>query len=184
MTENKEAPVRPPVAEIREVFVECETAMAKFGETKKQADHRAWKRKGSVLEVVCVGHMRNCLDYIEYLETIAPPPAQDAMREHPSLELCVQFSDDGQHIRKWSRLPFDGGTNFYSHPMPAATCNDGLQVALAEAIEALRPFARSYKWSKEADERNTDHAARPHDYVISDHFKDAAKVVAKHGEGR
>ena len=42
-----------------------------------------------------------------------PPQSQPV---YPSLELCVQFSDDGQHIRKWSRLPFDGGTNLYSHP--------------------------------------------------------------------
>lgn len=40
---------------------------------------------------------------------------------HPSLELCVQFSDDGQHIRKWSRIPFEGGECLYSHPAtPAA----------------------------------------------------------------
>ena len=32
----------------------------------------------------------------------------------------VEFSDDGQHIRKWSRLPFDGGECLYSHPAPRA----------------------------------------------------------------
>lgn len=36
----------------------------------------------------------------------------------PSLELCVQFSDDGQRIRKWSRLPFDGCERLYSHAAP------------------------------------------------------------------
>lgn len=37
---------------------------------------------------------------------------------HPSLEICVQWSDDGQHIRKWSRLPFESGQCLYSHPAP------------------------------------------------------------------
>ena len=51
-----------------------------------------------------------------------------AVDDYPSLELCVQFSEDGQHIRKWSRIPFDDGTCFYSHPasqsQPAATVQE------------------------------------------------------------
>ncbi|WP_157092809.1 hypothetical protein [Sphingomonas hankookensis] len=55
----------------------------------------------------------------------------------PSLELCVQFSDDGQHIRKWSRLPFDGGTCLYSHPA-SAPAGDG--VSLREALSQARQY--------------------------------------------
>lgn len=48
--------------------------------------------------------------------------------EYPSLEICIQFSDDGKHIRKWSRIPFDGGTNYYSHPAQEYICKCGQRV--------------------------------------------------------
>lgn len=57
-----------PIGAIRAAFTDCEQALAKAAETGKASDTRAWKRKGTVLEVVCVGHMRACLDYIERLE--------------------------------------------------------------------------------------------------------------------
>lgn len=54
----------------------------------------------------------------------------------PSLELCVQFSECGQHIRKWSRLPFDGGTDFYSCPVaPQPDPRDAEVKELREARE-------------------------------------------------
>lgn len=67
-TKDESSVVRPPIDVIRETFAECDALMARLDETKKQNDLRAWKRKGGVLEVVCVGHMRKCLDYIEHLE--------------------------------------------------------------------------------------------------------------------
>jgi len=70
--------IRPPTDEIRAVFAECEARQARFEETRKQADHRAWRRYGGVLEVTCVGHMRSCLDYIEALE------AERARSDSPS----------------------------------------------------------------------------------------------------
>lgn len=39
---------------------------------------------------------------------------------HPSLELCVQYSEDGKHIRKWSREPFEGGECLYAISPEAA----------------------------------------------------------------
>lgn len=56
---------------------------------------------------------------------------------YPSLELCVQFTDDGQHIRKWSRLPFDGGECLYSHPAPKAHPPAAEPVGLREAVEGI-----------------------------------------------
>ncbi|EPR09803.1 hypothetical protein M527_06655 [Sphingobium indicum IP26] len=65
-------------------------------------------------------------------------PADTAKSEelklaYPSLELCVQFSEDGRHIRKWSRLPFDGGTSLYSHPASPPPQNDAGVEGLTDA---------------------------------------------------
>lgn len=68
----------------------------------------------------------------------------------PSLELCVQFSDDGQHIRKWSRLPFDGCERLYSHPAATPLIEFAQKVADlagneldAHASPELRDMARA-----------------------------------------
>lgn len=50
------------------------------------------------------------------------------MSEAPTT-IYVQWSDDGQHIRKWSHEPFDGGTAF----VPADTNTD-----LRAEVEALK----------------------------------------------
>lgn len=40
--------------------------------------------------------------------------------------IYVQFSDDGEHIRRWSREPFDGGEAFA--PDRERICKCGLRV--------------------------------------------------------
>lgn len=49
--------------------------------------------------------------------------------QHPSLEICIQFSEDGKHIRKWSRFPFEGGECLYSHPKLIAAGEDQVERA-------------------------------------------------------
>ena len=68
-----------------------------------------------------------------------PAPSEPVAFEkmHPSLEMCVQWSEDGQHIRKWSRLPFDGGECLYSHPVEPAPSEDRLREALDKACNTL-----------------------------------------------
>lgn len=57
---------------------------------------------------------------------------------YQSLELCVQFSECGQHICKWSRLPFDGGTDFYSClATPQLDPRDAVVKELQEALDDL-----------------------------------------------
>lgn len=54
----------------------------------------------------------------DMLERLSPTEATEPRveRVHPSLEICIQFDETGQHIRKWSRVPFVGGECLYSHP--------------------------------------------------------------------
>lgn len=57
---------------------------------------------------------------------------------HPSLELCVQYSEDGKHIRKWSREPFEGGECLYAiSPEAAARYRTDAVQPLVEALEKI-----------------------------------------------
>lgn len=47
--------------------------------------------------------------------------------------IYVQWSDDGQHIRKWSRGPFEGAVMFHQSETGAALTSDGGR----EAIKAI-----------------------------------------------
>lgn len=71
------------------------------------------------------------------LYATTPPSSGDAVAfamMHPSLELCVQFSEDGKHIRKWSRLPFQGGECLYSHPTSGDAVREA-QFKLGDFVE-------------------------------------------------
>jgi hypothetical protein len=61
----------------------------------------------------------------------------------PSLELCVQFSDNGQHIRKWSRFPFEGGECLYSHPAPKVASDTA--PGMREVEDIIRTLANSWE---------------------------------------
>lgn len=66
---------------------------------------------------------------------------------HPSLELCVQYSEDGKHIRKWSREPFEGGECLYAiSPEAAARHRTEVVKPLVEALKAARPFVDPYTY--------------------------------------
>lgn len=82
----------------------------------------------------------------EVLPATTPPSSGDAVAfamMHPSLELCVQFSDDGKHIRKWSRVPFEGGECLYSHPASDNAVREALDAA-KKAEDAMREMFRYF----------------------------------------
>ena len=88
-------------------------------------------------------------------------------RKHPSLELCVQFSDDGQHIRKWSRLPFDGGTNLYSHPTTQPESVEAAVERVTYAIILGSSGERAADHAKEFQTANWEDARRSAIAVIN-----------------
>lgn len=64
------------------------------------------------------------------------------MSEAPTT-IYVQWSDDGQHIRKWSHEPFDGGTAF----VPADTIT-ALRAEVERLREALEFYADKEAWNQ------------------------------------
>lgn len=48
--------------------------------------------------------------------------------EYPKLEIFIQFSDCGQHIRRWSRFAFDGATAYHTEPVREYVCLCGKRV--------------------------------------------------------
>lgn len=80
----------------------------------------AWDRLGThVLPVASMAHVfalvRGAIAKIE--------PAD------PTPTIYMQFSDDGQHIRKWSLEPFEAGTRYTPAFVPSWDNPDGPQAA-------------------------------------------------------
>jgi hypothetical protein len=59
------------------------------------------------------------------------------------LEICIQFDETGQHIRKWSRVPFVGGECLYAHPAALSSSISNAPTDSGEVIQADREAAAS-----------------------------------------
>ena len=53
--------------------------------------------------------------------------------------ICIQFSEDGQHIRKWGREPFDGANMFSTYEAEA----DGWERGMRDAANICATLAET-----------------------------------------
>jgi len=98
--------------------------------------------------------------------------------------IYVQWSDDGQHIRKYSRDPFDGAETFHQSDTGAALTREGreaLREALAEAYRKGATDVHSY-WVNnpgEPPQGDPEFGEAASDYAMSalDPFDSSARAA-------
>jgi hypothetical protein len=77
------------IASVRQVIAECEDLAAVFRQTGKKSDHRAWKRKGGVLELWSVGSIRRLIDGYEAADARITSLEEENARLREALEGVV-----------------------------------------------------------------------------------------------
>lgn len=84
-----------------------------------------------------------CVDAgFAYRDMLAAAPAYTPRTPEPTgdtreqvARMWVRWSDDGEHIRKWSREPFDGGVEFAALP-PARDAEDRCRAFVHAYVKA------------------------------------------------